>query len=184
MGDGWLKGPWFDDEKEIETRTSLLLFVGAATAFLHTVEFGLRLQGGNVLGVAGWIPSCVVVIVAWILAFLLGIVTGNLPWASSLFHELSKADFRISLALLCITYWPVRKLLERASKLEVEKQNKLLRVLEVASLLSIFRLFQILETHVAQRLFLYFIAFFFYFGVTIHDQDEEESFGSRWRKRF
>lgn len=184
----WMKGPWFEDEEEVETRTGLLLFVGATTAFLHSIELGLRLQGASGLAIiaalVGWIPSGVVVAVAWILASLLGILTGNLVWANSLFHELSRADFRISILLLCLTYWPAKRLLDKARKVEAGKQNKLLRILEVASLLSIFRLFQILETHVTQRLFLYFIAFFFYFGTTIHNQDEEEPLAPRWKKRF
>ena len=180
-----MKGPWFDDKDDSRDSKEMLWFLTITALFLHSIEFGIRIEGSSgmsLLSLAGWLPAGILFLMGWCCAFLMGFVTGNLSWANSLFLAVSQAEVRSGLALLCITCPLTKKLLEQSGKLIPETRDKASKVVGIFVLLSLMRLLQLLEDHVAQQIFLYFLAFFLYFSFAL--PKEEEPLAPRWRKRF
>ena len=192
MGDGWLKGPWFEDEEVKEMRDHMW-FNATIASFLHVVAVSLGLKsaaGLEVLAMLGWLPGLLLLTIGWCAAFVFGIVAGSISWANSLFEVVKHQDFRISLILLCIAGFLVRQGLKASKTLDEYKTlQTLLCVSVILSLLGALRVLQFLKDFAGQYIFLYILMFFFYAAIAFPGESkgfDHDGFNREWRgkKRF
>ena len=122
MGDGWLKGPWFDDgEAGVDEARESMWFAAMVASFTHVIALSLVLKnagGLQPLAELMWLPGLVIFAIGWLMAFIPGILTGDVSWANSLFHVLRQPEFRISLALLVISGFLLQRAFKSSGKLE------------------------------------------------------------------
>ena len=192
MGDGWLKGPWFDDgEARVDEATESMWFAAMTASFTHVIALSLALKsadGFGLLAYMAWLPGLLIFAVGWTIAFSLGVVTGDLSWANSIVHVLRQPEFRLSLALLGITGFLLRQGLKSSRKLAASTQKTVTHVCIVLSLIGGIRILQLLRDFPGQCLFLYFLAFFLYVAIALPFEGGEfnQDGLNRWkgRKRF
>lgn len=192
MGDGWLKGPWFDDE-EVKEMREFMWFNATIASFLHVVAISLGLRsttGLEALAILGWLPGLLLLTIGWCAAFVFGIVTGGISWANSLFEVVKHQDFRISLILLCIAGLLIRQVFKASKTIDEHKRLQTLLCVSIAlSFLGAVRVLQLLKDFAGQYIFLYFLMFFFYAAIAFPGESkgfDHDGFNREWRgkKRF